>query len=75
MADTAPDAENAEDWPPGPVLARSSDRLCAACDEPTLTVVTVSIETSKGQQTIGGWALCLNCRATPHPTMEEAPRG
>ncbi|MGW5925248.1 hypothetical protein ACWF2L_03240 [Streptomyces anulatus] len=72
--DLAPDARPApDDWPPAPLLTLTVAN-CSACGEEALNLITVSIETGEGQRPIGGWALCLVCRATPHPTME-ADRG
>ncbi|MFF3096811.1 hypothetical protein [Streptomyces cyaneofuscatus] len=64
---------SADDWPPAPLLTLTVVS-CSACNEDALNVITVSIETDEGQHPIGGWALCVVCRATPHPTME-ADRG
>ncbi|MFJ2205945.1 hypothetical protein [Streptomyces microflavus] len=76
MADTdlGHDAPSpADDWPADPLLTLTVVR-CSACDEEALNIITVSITSGEGQRPIGGWAFCLACRATPHPTME-ADRG
>ncbi|MER7135387.1 hypothetical protein ABT358_02440 [Streptomyces sp. NPDC000341] len=70
-------AADADEWPPAPQLTATHGLLCAACKEPTLSVVTVTFPTDQGTRRIGGWACCMNvdCRATPHPTMKEPDHG
>lgn len=54
-------------------LTAEDPRPCPACDERTLMVVTTTAQYEGAVKTIGGWALCTCCGATPHPVME-APR-
>lgn len=54
-------------------LFAEDPRPCPACDELTLMVVTTTARYEDTAKTIGGWALCTYCGATPHPVME-APR-
>ncbi|WP_030236787.1 hypothetical protein [Streptomyces sp. NRRL S-350] len=49
-------------------------QLCAACETDSLDLVTVDVSLGDEKKPAGGFAVCLNCGATPHPTME-VPRG
>lgn len=51
------------------------DEKCAECGHNTLTVVTVTGHLGGKERTLGGWAWCQWCHATPHPTLKEAHRG
>lgn len=56
-------------------LQLTHDRLCPACGAEALAVVTATLTADSGERrTAGGWAHCLACDATPHPTLED-PRG
>lgn len=62
--------------PPRAGFTTAAQRLCHDCGREALTVVTASFSSDEGTKTAGGWALCLHCHATPHPTYrgpEAAP--
>ncbi|WP_405759450.1 hypothetical protein OG234_13230 [Streptomyces sp. NBC_01420] len=52
-------------------LTSAPERPCPSCGRETMTVVQ-AVSTFDGRvRTIGGWAECSNCGATPHPTMPD----
>jgi hypothetical protein len=51
-------------------LTGRHDLTCGGCDQPALSVVTVSVLLPEGSRDAGGFAHCRACDATPHPTME-----
>ncbi|WP_233646808.1 hypothetical protein [Streptomyces sp. BSE6.1] len=59
-------------------LRRTSEQPCPDCGRETLTVIAVYMRFTTGPRAgdalrlIGGWAHCVTCDATPHPTMEAA---
>jgi hypothetical protein len=61
-----PDAINAQRLP---------DQECPVCAATALAVITVTGNLGGQERTLGGWAWCQRCGATPHPTIAEAPRG
>lgn len=57
-------------------LAATHDHPCPACGQEALTLVTVSLYPTRGEQrTAGGWAYCTACDATPHPLWETTAPG
>lgn len=61
-------------------LHATTERPCPACGREAMTLVSVVMTLAGGERrTVGGWAHCALCDATPHPTMpdveEDADRG
>jgi hypothetical protein len=57
-------------------LQLTRDHLCPACGAEALAVVTATLTADSGERRpAGGWAHCLACDATPHPTLEVPDRG
>lgn len=53
---------------------RSADQECPECGRTTVAVFTVTGHLGGQERTLGGWAWCRSCTATPHPTLTEARR-
>ncbi|MFM9594090.1 hypothetical protein ACKI16_23935 [Streptomyces scabiei] len=53
---------------------RLPDRECLECGGDALAVFAVAGQFSGQERTLGGWAWCQSCRATPHPILS-APNG
>jgi hypothetical protein len=56
-------------------LASTDGRPCPSCGREALIVVTVTLVADGERRPAGGWAVCAECGATPHPTMQEAADG
>ncbi|MGW6391211.1 hypothetical protein ACWFR1_12080 [Streptomyces sp. NPDC055103] len=81
MDDATPTGQEAVRSLPDPhmLLTSETEQSCPECRKPTLGIVTVTVSVGFGPDTkvkpIGGWALCTNCHAAPHPVMERADHG
>lgn len=77
MPDHTP--QDASDGPfvsPHITASTKPDRRCQDCGESTVHVVAVTtlVVTAHGgseERTIGGWAVCSTCGASPHPVLGE----
>ncbi|GAB2331719.1 hypothetical protein [Streptomyces variabilis] len=68
------DLERAEPESVGPDTVnaqRLPDQECPECATAALAVITVTGHLAGQERTLGGWAWCQRCGATPHPTLTE----
>ncbi|NDK24657.1 hypothetical protein FSY75_09245 [Streptomyces sp. TR1341] len=70
------DAEerHAEEEDDGPLDAVTDWQTCPECGYvSSLSVVTITVRTTTGTKTAGGWKYCLNCEAVPREAAHAEP--
>ncbi|WP_199570539.1 hypothetical protein [Streptomyces murinus] len=65
---------HAEEDGDGPLDAATAWVTCPECGhDGSLSVVTITVRTTTGPKTAGGWKFCLNCEAVPREAAHAGP--